>query len=180
MASPLRIAASPAAVDAIGTTRTDPLTGLPNRLLLVEALQRHLSDFEREGRRFAVLVANIDHLGRINASYGREAGDAVLRRVARTLQNVVRASDTAGRWGEDEFLVIAPVANRERALALADRLRSYCAARPAETPAGPLTSTISIGIALVSTDDSISDLIGRASGAVYAAKVSGRDRTALG
>lgn len=171
---------APPTAETRTATRTDPLTGLPNRLLLIEALQRHLSDYEREGRRFAVLIANVDHLGQINHEHGRAAGDAVLRRVARTLQNVVRASDTAGRWGEDEFLIVAPVGNRERAIAFADRLRSYCAARPAETPDGPMRATISIGVALVADDDAITDLVGRASGAVYAAKVSGRDRTALG
>lgn len=167
-------------VSTLSATRTDPLTGLPNRLLLIEAVQRHLSDYEREGRRFAVLIANVDHLGHINDEHGRATGDAVLRRVARTVQNVVRASDTAGRWGEDEFLIVGPVPDQERAIALADRLRSYCAARPADTPDGPLAATVSIGIATVVDDDSVTDLLGRASGAVYAAKVSGRDRTALG
>ena len=75
---------------------------------------------------------------------------------------------------------MAPVGNRERAIAFADRLRSYCAARPAETPDGPMRATISIGVALVADEDPITNLVGRASGAVYAAKVSGRDRTALG
>ncbi len=111
--------------------RRDPLTGLPNRAALREALARAWSEAERYGAPLAVAVADADGFKAWNERYGHAAGDRALRRIARALRRGARASDFIARWGGDEFVLLLPRTDRAGAEALA--LRLSAATRPALT-----------------------------------------------
>ena len=112
-----------------GLAVTDPLTGLANRATITERLARLTREPLREGKHTAVVMIDLDQFKPINDRYGREAGDAVLLEVASALRGVIRAGDTAGRLGDDEFAVImnnlpAPGAAESIAKRLAEALRT--------------------------------------------------------
>ena len=85
---------------------TDPLTGLPNRLVLDDRLRYAIATSRRQKQRFALMFLDLDHFKSINDTYGHLAGDAVLRSVAGRLQYVLRDSDTVARIGGDEFIIV--------------------------------------------------------------------------
>jgi diguanylate cyclase (GGDEF)-like protein len=85
----------------------DPLTGLPNRALLADRLEHAVSSAARDPGSLAVLFVDLDDFKRVNDRFGHLVGDTVLRRVATLLADSVRASDTVGRWGGDEFVIVA-------------------------------------------------------------------------
>jgi diguanylate cyclase (GGDEF)-like protein/PAS domain S-box-containing protein len=158
---------------------SDPLTGIGNRTMLYQALERHVSEFGRHGRTFAVLFADIDRFKTINDHYGHDVGDKILQLVAATMRDCIRPSDTAGRWGGEEFLILAPVTDEDQALALAERLRTMVASGWLDTDGRTITVTVSIGIALIRQAEPATTLIERADAAMYTAKADGRNRTAL-
>ena len=153
---------------------TDVLTGIANRRQLHTALQERLAEAEAAPGEdpLAVVLLDLDHFKQINDTHGHDAGDAVLRRVALTLAEVVRPTDLLGRWGGEEFLVIAPRTSPADAAALAER----CRASLADT-AFPVVGrvTASLGVAMHRPGDSAWQLLRRADDALYGAKASGRD-----
>ncbi|QLA18565.1 sensor domain-containing diguanylate cyclase [Desulfolutivibrio sulfoxidireducens] len=155
---------------------TDPLTGLCNRLRLDKVLADEAARLERHGRIFSVIIADIDHFKRINDEHGHAAGDAALRDLARVLARSVRATDTVGRFGGEEFLVICP----ETDLAGAGRLAEVLRCRVAEvTHAAGGRLTMSFGAAQARSGEDPSKVVGRADAALYLAKAEGRDRVRL-
>ena len=115
----------------------------------------------------------------VNDTYGHLAGDAVLTEVARRLTKCVRAYDFIGRYGGEEFLVIIPGCAPADLLHGADRLRHTIADTPVETPAGPISCTISLGLTSAPTAmegaSELESLLLAADGALYAAKANGRN-----
>jgi two-component system cell cycle response regulator len=157
------------AVELEQVSRTDHLTGLPNRRHVEEQLRFVLSSALRHDHPAAVLVIDVDHFKAINDVRGHAAGDLVLVEVARTLAASVRTEDILGRWGGEEFIVIAPHTPREAAAVLAERLRSAVAAT---TPV-----TVSIGAACTSEVDI--RLLEVADRNLYAAKTAGRNQVVV-
>jgi diguanylate cyclase (GGDEF)-like protein len=102
---------------------TDVLTSLPNRRAMVEHLQAALSLAQRHGQPAAVAVFDVDHFKRINDQHGHGAGDAALIAVGQVLSGPLRGSDRVGRWGGEEFLLVAPGTSGAACQELADRLR---------------------------------------------------------
>ncbi|GAA2558176.1 hypothetical protein GCM10010435_31390 [Winogradskya consettensis] len=156
---------------------TDSLTGLANRTLVTERLAQLTAQSVRDGKHAAVLLIDLDRFKPINDAYGHEAGDAVLSAVATALRSVIRAGDTAGRIGGDEFAVIlqnlpdAAVAERI-AQRLVDALRT-----PVIFGEHVLGVEASIGVALRGPDAVDAEvLLQHADTAMYAAKRSGRAR----
>jgi diguanylate cyclase (GGDEF)-like protein len=145
----------------------DPLTGLPNRHRMVEALE--------QSREVAVILAGIDRFGAINNSHGHDVGDAVLSAVARRLRKRARADDVVGRWGGEEFLIVVRDTDLGGAGALAEDLRAAMAGRAF---AG-LRLTASFGVAERALGESSADLIARADAALYDAKRNGRNSVRL-
>ncbi|WP_200284169.1 transporter substrate-binding domain-containing protein [Rhabdochromatium marinum] len=153
---------------------TDTLTGLPNRLKLDAELAREFARAERYGAPLAVILLDIDHFKEINDGHGHLVGDQVLIAFARLLQARQRATDRAGRWGGEEFLILCPYTNASGALSLAEELRRDIAGHQfAEIP-GSITA--SFGVASYRPGDTAVSLIGRSDTALYRAKAAGRNR----
>jgi diguanylate cyclase (GGDEF)-like protein/PAS domain S-box-containing protein len=153
---------------------TDELTALLNRK---EAIERIDSLTKRTGRRIAVLSCDIDRFKTVNDTYGHAAGDDVLRAVADRIRGCLRSGDDLGaRIGGDELLVILHgVRDLDDALAVAEKLHRR-AAEPIQTSAGPITTTLSIGVTLARPAESTDALIARADEAMYKAKNRGRNQ----
>jgi diguanylate cyclase (GGDEF)-like protein len=146
----------------------DALTGLPNRTLIEDRLERAIAAQKRNSSTVsALLFADLDDFKRINDDHGHRAGDAVLQGAAERASNAVRGVDSVGRWGGDELIVVLENAGRDRIPELIERVR-----RAIETPieyAGlKLQVGVSIGVAIVPDDgDGVQDLIRRADRRMY-------------
>jgi diguanylate cyclase (GGDEF)-like protein len=156
--------------------RRDPLTGLFNVRAFHRALAEEIERAERTGSSFSLLMIDVDFLKRVNDRFGHLAGDQVLKRLAEVLINQVRGIDTVARYGGEEFAVLLPETGNERALVVAERLRSRVAATGHEELLDPVT--ISIGVATC-PDDAVTptDLLHKADVALYASKFNGRNRS---
>lgn len=161
----------------------DALTGLPNRRAVLEALDRHCSAAQRNARPLTVLLLDIDHFKQVNDRHGHPAGDEVLRRIAHTIRQRLRAQDVAGRFGGEEFLVLLPDTTPRGGLVLAETLREEIAATAIAIGDKVLNITTSVGLhgTELCTADHNGDLLVRgADAALYAAKEGGRNRTVVG
>lgn len=155
---------------------TDSLTGVPNRRALMDYAERALA--LRGDRHLALLMIDVDHFKRINDNHGHPAGDEVLRQISRLLEKRLRGGDLLGRYGGEEFCVVAQDTNGEGALKLAESLRTTLASEVLVTEYGKMTVTVSIGIALstAETGRDLKDLLAEADVALYSAKKGGRNK----
>ena len=158
----------------------DPLTGLWNRGATLEALERDLARARREKAPVGVLLGDLDHFKRVNDTYGHDVGDLTLCQAAKRMLSAIRIYDTLGRYGGEEFLIVAPGCSTANATAMAERIRRCMAAEPILADQRPLTLTISVGVAAGENGglDSAS-LIQAADQAMYRAKKAGRNRVEL-
>lgn len=152
----------------------DPLTGLPNRRALTTELEREHALARRGRPPFSVLLLDVDHFKRVNDERGHAAGDQVLEEIAARLRARARTSDFVGRWGGEEFLVVAPDTSMHGAVALAEGLRRALSEAPILLDSGPLRVTASVGVAAWERE-TVDQLLGRADQALYEAKEAGRD-----
>ena len=158
---------------------TDALTGLHNRRYMETHLKRLVTEALQKGRALSVLVADIDHFKRVNDTHGHDIGDVVLREFARRLKRSVRGMDLACRLGGEEFIVIMPETDLERACQVAERIRGQAATETFDignTRPG-LKVTASVGVAsLEKAEDTAEAIFKRADQALYVAKREGRNR----
>jgi two-component system cell cycle response regulator len=162
-------------------SRTDPLTGLGNRLRLVEDLERLEAGVRRHDHSYCILLCDIDRFKDYNDHYGHQAGDEALRDVSAAIAAGCRSTDYAYRYGGEEFLVILPDVDMSGGLVLAERFRSAVQdlgiVHHRNDPAGVVT--VSVGVAerprrdLRATAD---EVLGSADRALYEAKGRGRNR----
>jgi diguanylate cyclase (GGDEF)-like protein/PAS domain S-box-containing protein len=153
----------------------DPLTGLPNRLLLGDRCQHALSVAQRAKQTVALVFLDLDHFKNINDSLGHRVGDEVLVKLANRLKAAVREQDTVSRLGGDEFILLLPDTDAAGAARVADKLLQ-AALKPMLIEANELTVTPSIGIALYPKDGADLDALSRcADAAMYQAKGDGRN-----
>jgi len=157
---------------------TDPLTGLHNRRYLWELLGRELLKARRNRTAVAAILVDIDHFKRFNDSFGHEAGDLVLKRVADVIREHVRGSDIGCRYGGEELAVVLPEATREVAVERAERIRRGIEALRLEHGGRPLEAvTASFGVAIYPQHAGDAEALLRAADeALYGAKRSGRNR----
>jgi diguanylate cyclase (GGDEF)-like protein/PAS domain S-box-containing protein len=156
----------------------DPLTGLPNRHLFLDRLETAAARQRRDGGRgTAVLFLDLDDFKPVNDGHGHEAGDELLREVARRLLEAVRATDTVGRLGGDEFAVICEDTDEPGAVLVAARVLGALA-RPVSHDGAALAVSTSIGVA-VSPPHDVEELVRRADQAMYRAKQLGGGRVAV-
>lgn len=156
------------------STQRDPLTGIPNRILMNDRLDSAITLARRRGTRIAVLFIDLDHFKQINDTLGHSVGDAVLCELARRLESAVRDSDTVGRYGGDEFLVLlAEVTAASDAAQIAAKILASLG-EPCHAGNEVLHLSASIGIALFPEDgDDADTLIDRADVAMYRTKHEG-------
>jgi len=158
----------------------DSLTKLLNRRGFLRLLKSAVDQARSEQSPLAVLMADLDHFKPINDQHGHPVGDEILKKITPFLKGKRRRDDYVGRLGGEEFGITLPGAKREDALTVAEDIRKSLAAEPIQTSAGPITVTISIGIATFDDRrESGKSLIRRADEALYMAKEAGRNRVAV-
>lgn len=153
----------------------DPLTGLPNRLLLVDRLQLALERAEQSSSDIAVLLVDVDKFAEVNTSHGHDGGDQVLVEIARRLADSVREEDTVARFGGDEFAVVSEGTGRF-AGTLADRLKVALSV-PYTVGGVEVGMTTGIGVAVGQKGDLPGTLLHGAAVALVKAKAKGRGGT---
>jgi diguanylate cyclase (GGDEF)-like protein/PAS domain S-box-containing protein len=155
----------------------DPLTGLPNRRLLLERLDQSMARAQREGRHLALFFVDLDGFKSINDQWGHAAGDEVLKFVANTLLDTLRTTDTVARLGGDEFvLLLENPANQEEVANLAERVIAAIQLPPSLQQTDSRIGA-SIGIAMLGAHaKSVGQLMKSADSAMYAAKAAGKSR----
>ncbi len=160
---------------------TDGLTNIANRATFQQTLGQELARAERGNGSVGLVLLDLDHFKRLNDTHGHQAGDDVLRAVARCLEEEVRLGDSVARYGGEEFAVVLRRATHSQALEVAERVRSAVARIDREALAIGEPVTVSIGVA-VSGERGMpfSELVERADRALYAAKQAGRDRAVVG
>ena len=159
-------------------SRTDSLTGLPNRRGFLEATDGALARSRRSGRPVSIVLSDLDHFKRVNDSLGHAAGDAVLKAVADAFRSSLRSQDVAARWGGEEFILLLPDTGKEGAVHVAESTRAAIAALVIVHDGSRIQATLSLGVAEHSADRSIEETIAQADAALYMAKEEGRNRVA--
>ncbi len=152
----------------------DSLTSLANRRYAEITLNARIEELQRYGWEFGVIYIDIDNFKNVNDRYGHDAGDEVLKMVAKTLQNSVRPFDIVSRWGGEEYVAVIAHVEGEELVATANRCRALVA--KSSVPAAPsLRITISLGVTLARRDDTVASLIKRADQLMYKSKAAGRN-----
>lgn len=156
----------------------DALTGLWNRGAIMQMLNREILRSLRQKTMLSIVMADIDHFKRVNDTHGHLAGDAVLREVARRVNEVARGYDSVGRYGGEEYLSVLPDCDPEGASAVAERMRRRIAEVPVAISGGAAIITMSFGVATCREGSELdcSAFIGAADAALYRAKQAGRNR----
>ncbi len=154
----------------------DPLTGALNRRAILAGLDKELKRSQRKASRLTIGLCDIDHFKRVNDTHGHLIGDEVLRRFTRAIQRNLRAYDLLGRYGGEEFLVIAPDSTQSYEKQLYERLRECVASDRTPTDLGEIGITVSIGVAGLDSGSTVDTLLAAADTALYKAKRHGRDQ----
>jgi len=158
---------------------TDMLTDLPNHRALQSQMEQECERARRFGHPLSLLFFDGDRFKQVNDTYGHATGDVVLRELGECARRILRAGDTVGRFGGEEFLVLLPETGEQEALVVAERLRSAVAAYPlaAREVEGGIAVTVSIGVASYPTDGTTgSSVREQADQAMYWAKRLGRNQ----
>jgi len=154
----------------------DFLTGLPNRVLLIDRLLQAIMFARRYGKKVALMYLDLDHFKQINDSFGHGVGDRLLQPVAKRLQGAVRLSDTVSRQGGDEFVVLLSEVDGEKGAVLIAEKLIKAMAEPHIIGDHRVFASLSIGISLYPDDGkNVEAVIRNADTAMYHAKKSGRN-----
>jgi diguanylate cyclase (GGDEF)-like protein/putative nucleotidyltransferase with HDIG domain len=155
----------------------DALTGVWNRAGILELLHAQVARSQRSGASLALLVIDVDHFKTVNDTYGHLAGDQVLKHIVRLMTSSIRGYDWLGRYGGDEFLIMAPECSAEDAYSVAERLRKAVAGKSVVVDGRQISVTVSIGVATSQeVGAELSALLDAADAAAYIAKNKGRNR----
>tara|TARA_R110001592_G_scaffold18703_5_gene77309 strand:+ start:34765 stop:35946 length:1182 start_codon:yes stop_codon:yes gene_type:complete len=153
----------------------DELTGIYNRRRIVQALSDESNRCRRIPGAFSLAIMDVDHFKQVNDTYGHQAGDEILRKLAKAVVADLRAIDSFGRYGGEEFLMVLPQTNLAGARIKSERLcKTIAALRFNGLPSG-FSISVSIGVAEPHVDESTDDTLARADRALYTAKDSGRN-----
>ncbi|MDH5784867.1 MAG: GGDEF domain-containing protein [Chromatiales bacterium] len=153
-------------------SNTDKLTQLYNRTMLDSILEGAVSNAIRYNQAFSIILMDLDKFKLVNDTYGHIVGDSVLQKMAEILRQHVRSSDSVGRWGGEEFLVILPNTTKDGAVKLAEKLRKIFAEYKFEKVG---QKTVSFGVASYRPGDDADSFLTRADKCLYHAKAAGRN-----
>jgi diguanylate cyclase (GGDEF)-like protein len=158
----------------------DAQTGLLNHAAIMEVLQKEVLRSKRERTPLGVIMVDLDHFKSINDRHGHLAGDMVLREVSTRLQKTMRPYDSVGRFGGEEFIVVAPGCDLAKATSLAERLRQSIGDRPVQESSNTITITASLGVSTAAEASGPDELLRMTDEALYKAKMEGRNRVVAG
>ncbi len=154
---------------------TDKLTGITNRQVFDSLFDNTLKARKRHKFPLSLVIFDIDLFKRINDNYGHLTGDLVLQTVATIAKDLIRESDTICRWGGEEFIILLPDCDHEKASELAERIRSVIAHRTISSSTDEINITASFGVAQYHNSESSDELINRADQALFQSKRRGRN-----
>lgn len=152
---------------------TDILTKLKNRVTLDKVLEEAHYNVNRYDTAYSLIILDVDHFKDVNDKFGHIIGDVILKEVAQVLKDNTRKSDTLGRWGGEEFLIICANANLDAAYNIAQKLRREIEKKEF-TKVGHKTA--SFGVSTFMPDQSVESVLDRADKALYEAKKAGRNQ----
>lgn len=158
---------------------TDPLTRLRNRRSVLDTSMSEAAKQRRDGRPLSFVLCDVDHFKAVNDNFGHEAGDDVLKAVAKILRGGVREVDHAARWGGEEFLLLLPETAMPGAVLVANRLRECIADLKVPSKNGHLNVTMTFGVCTLHLNEPIEHAIARADKALYEGKHGGRNRVQM-
>ncbi len=154
----------------------DFLTGVWNRAEILGFLQRELARARRDVTNVGIVLVDVDHFKKVNDRFGHDAGDCVLKEIAKRLVNALREYDGVGRYGGEEFLLVIPGCDLATTVRRADQIRELISSRPIPTATGATTVTLSMGATVAESSTNSEQLVRRADIALYQAKHNGRNR----
>jgi len=160
-------------------SRTDALTGLPNRREIMSRIEHEMDRFERNSRTFAIMMADIDNFKQFNDEHGHECGDFVLVHLAGHFRSGLRPQDCVGRWGGDEFMFLLPETDRARAGEVAERIRRQLNQTAFPFGEDALYVRITIGVSDFQAGMSAEECLKRADTALACGKRAGKNRVCL-
>jgi diguanylate cyclase (GGDEF)-like protein len=156
----------------------DAMTGVWNHTAILEILQAEMVRSQREKLSVGVLLLDLDHFKNVNDRYGHLAGDGVLREVVRRLRSRLRAYDSIGRYGGEEFLIVLPTSRQDSAAGQAERLRAAISSALMDISDTRIAVSISVGASVYCGNGPVDmdSLLKATDVALYRAKSNGRDR----
>jgi two-component system cell cycle response regulator len=159
----------------------DSVTGQLSRAEIISFLRLHLARVRRGGTPLGIILADLDHFKKTNATFGHAVGDAVLQEAARRFRSGLQRHEEIGRYGGDEFLLVLPGCDLAHCASRADTIRTLIGVQPTLTSHGPVDSTASMGVTFADalTDISLEALLDAADAALDKAKQNGRNRVEI-
>ena len=157
----------------------DPLTKVLNRNAYNLTLEQTIRDFRRYKDHTILMVADIDHFKKLNDNYGHKTGDRVLRSVASSLNNSIRASDFVFRYGGEEFVILLKKCSLDQGKKVAEKILGQVEENFSLDKGQKLSVTISLGLTQFKENDSEDSVFQRADQALYKAKTNGRNRVEI-
>jgi len=157
----------------------DALTKLPNRRYLESTLRYKGEEYQRFGRQYAVLFADIDSFSHFNNEYGHDVGDLVLKNIAQSIRRSVRRNDLVGRWGGEEFVGVYSIAGPGDIKFIGEKFRSLVENTEVVHNGEVLHVSVSVGITAVKPDDTMDSIVERADHLMYQSKKNGKNRVTL-
>jgi len=157
----------------------DPLTGLPNRMAFEERITLEINRCKRNNENICIAMWDLDHFKKVNDTYGHDAGDRVLKLLAKIINTRVRKVDMFSRIGGEEFVLLMPDTSLDNALSLNDQLRDSLANSGFNYDGTPCPITASVGIARIEEYDNSESVMRKADEALYKSKREGRNRCTI-
>lgn len=154
----------------------DELTGAYNRRYTLDKLNYEIEKFKRYNTDLSIIMLDIDHFKRVNDKFGHNAGDTVLKSMAKLIMHRIRVTDIFCRWGGEEFIILCPETKTPNAAILAEDLRNKISKMNLEEIG---TVTASFGVSGFIKDDTVKSLVSRVDSLMYEAKTEGRNRVKL-
>ena len=157
-------------------SRSDPLTELLNRRGFLERVTYEIHRYERSGKAFSIVIADIDNFKSFNDSYGHDCGDFILKTIAKIVRKTLRKQDSIGRWGGDEFIFLLPETPIEGAIVVAEKLKKKISEFHFSYKRNKLFVTMSFGASTIDKSLDIDICIKKADEALYRAKKSEKNK----
>lgn len=159
--------------------RTDILTGLANRMEMINQLDIEQKRSERHHKTFSLILGDLDFFKQVNDTFGHQAGDRVLRQVSSRLRDNLRAEDVCARWGGEEFMILLPETALEQAVVVAEKLAAAVRDNEIRWNGRSIRMTMSFGVGEFHRGNSIDEFMQRVDNALYVAKNAGRNRVEI-